>query len=44
MESPVVDKLQPGYQLRKTGEVSLSGKQWTEVMLYNSGIRGYLLQ
>lgn len=44
MDSPVVDKLQPGYQLRKTGEVSLSGKQWTEVMLYNDGTKGYLLQ
>jgi hypothetical protein len=44
MDAPVVDQLKPGYQLRKTGEVSLSGKQWTEVILYNDGTRGYLLQ
>lgn len=44
MDSPVVDKLHPGYQLRKTGEVLLDGKQWSEVMLYNDGTKGYLLQ
>ena len=44
MDSPVVDKLEPGYQLRKTGEVSLGGKQWNEVILYNDGTKGYLLQ
>jgi hypothetical protein len=44
MDSPVVDKLEPGYQMNKSGDVSLSGKQWTEVILYDDGTKGYLLQ
>lgn len=42
--SPVVDRLDPGYQMDKTGEVSLDGKTWVQVQVYTDGTKGYILQ
>ncbi len=44
LESQVVDTLDPGYQMNKTGEVILDGKTWTQVQVYTDGTKGYLLQ
>lgn len=44
LESPVVDTLDVGYQMDKTGEVQLDGKTWTQINLYTDGTKGYILQ
>lgn len=44
LASPVVDRLDAGYQMDKTGEVSLDGKTWAQVQVYTDGTKGYILQ
>lgn len=40
--APVLDTLEKGYQLDKTGEVTLAGKVWDVVVVYQDGTLGYI--
>ncbi|MDR2876561.1 MAG: hypothetical protein LBV36_00750 [Chromatiales bacterium] len=44
LNSPVVDRLEPGSQMDKTGEVILAGKTWAQVQVYTDGTKGYILR
>lgn len=40
--APVLDTLEKGYQLTKSGVVELNGKIWDEIILYTDGTKGYV--
>lgn len=42
LEADVLETIEPGMQLTKTGEVLLDGEKWTEVVLYTDGTKGYI--
>lgn len=44
MDSPVIEKLGPGFKIRKSGEVVFEGHNWTEVIVYNDGSKGYIAE
>jgi hypothetical protein len=44
LEAPVIDTVEQGYQVRKSGEVTLNGRTWDEVMPFASDTRGYVLR
>jgi hypothetical protein len=41
-DAPVLDTLEPGYQLNRVGTVALQGSNWDVVVVYNDGTRGYI--
>ena len=44
MDAPVIDRPGPGLLINKTGEVVLEGRNWTEVIVYDDGTKGYIAQ
>lgn len=44
MDAPVIESPGPGIQIKKTGEVVLEGRNWIEVLVYEDGTKGYIVQ
>lgn len=42
MDAPVIETPGPGFQIKKTGEVVLEGRNWIEVLVYDDGTKGYI--
>jgi hypothetical protein len=42
LEADVLEVIEPGMQMTKTGEVLIDGARWTEVLLYTDGTKGYI--
>lgn len=41
-QAPILDTLQPGFELSRSGEVELNGQIWDEVIVYTDGTKGYI--
>ena len=44
ISAPVLDTLEPGYQLRRVAEVELDGDLWDVVIVYTDGTKGYIMR